>query len=209
MSIIYSAHVPASSQFFTVPVTITVPAIRVKITPDNYAGEAWWAVAYMSLCVLTDTADWVPIYNYELQPRDVILTSPFKEYRLRINPVRQVVGYNLELSTYDVVANMGIQYPQVNGKPTTNQRVTATTVSATSVQILAAADDRVGGILINNSSKNLYIKLGTAAATVDIGSCILVPAGGNFDLPDNHQGAIQGIWTAIDGTSQCRVFEFI
>jgi hypothetical protein len=73
-------------------------------------------------------------------------------------------------------------------------------VTATSTEIVAANPNRAKGALIINSTKVvLWIRLSasTAPAGVGGGTSIAIPAsGGNYLLPPEYQGPIQGLYAS-------------
>jgi hypothetical protein len=102
---------------------------------------------------------------------------------------------------------MSISYPaeatKVVGIVATINKIPTTA----STELFPANANRAGGaMLINNSKAVLWIRLDVAAnaAAVGINSCFPIPAnGGNYRLPDQYQGAIQGVLAAaVTGTIQ-------
>lgn len=76
--------------------------------------------------------------------------------------------------------------------------VTQVSDSATSVQLLAAADDRLGAYFYNESTANARIKLGTTATAADY-TVLLVP-GAFYELPTpTYTGHIDCIWESAPG----------
>ena len=88
-------------------------------------------------------------------------------------------------------------------------RVTAPAASATDIEIVPASSDREGMLILNDSVQTLYIKFGTAAATVTDYSVKLLP-GELYEIGNNitYYGAVHGIWAAADASGKARVTEF-
>ena len=77
-----------------------------------------------------------------------------------------------------------------------------------SVQIVDRAGDREGLMIFNDSVQTLYLRLGTANATVSDWS-VKLPPGAYWEMGNNTQyyGAVQGIWAAADASGKARVTE--
>lgn len=76
--------------------------------------------------------------------------------------------------------------------------VVAGTASGT---ILASNANRRGATIYNDSTANMYLLLGTAAASVS--SMSLLMAGASYyEVPFNYAGQIMGAWTAANGTAR-------
>ena len=92
--------------------------------------------------------------------------------------------------------------------PTTSTNVSTVDVSVVNVTILAANESRLGATIYNSSTANLYLLLGTSAASTDIYTVILVP-GAYYETPYNYIGQINGIWDAASTTGAAQCTELI
>lgn len=90
-------------------------------------------------------------------------------------------------------------------KITTSTTNTTTNVaaSATNVTLLASNSSRLGATFFNDSSNNLYLKLGSTASTSSF-TARLIP-NGYYETPFSYTGIITGIWDGTNGN--CRVGE--
>lgn len=78
---------------------------------------------------------------------------------------------------------------------------TSVASSATSVQLLAANNRRLGATITNNSTQILYIVLSNAAASIGSFTVELAP-GDYYETPFGYTGPIQGIWASANGNAQ-------
>lgn len=79
--------------------------------------------------------------------------------------------------------------------------------SATVVDIAVANEFRTQLTIFNDSTANLYLKLGSAATTSSYS--IKISAGGYFELAGGttvYSGLVTGIWDAVNGAA--RVTEY-
>jgi hypothetical protein len=90
---------------------------------------------------------------------------------------------------------------QVTVTPTTPISVAA---SITSVTLLAANSVRKGAAIWNNSTANLYLEFGAAAATNAF--TVRLSAGGYYEIPFTYTGQISGIWDSANGVALVREF---
>lgn len=74
--------------------------------------------------------------------------------------------------------------------------------SATSVTVLAANANRLGAIIVNDSTASCYLKYGSTASTTSYTR--LLPPGAEYELPGDviYTGIITGIWTSATGTAR-------
>lgn len=90
-------------------------------------------------------------------------------------------------------------------------RTTVTSVndSATDVRLLAAAGDRQGATIFNDSASTLYLLLNSGVASTTNFTVRMAP-GDYYELPWNRHGVytgeIRGIWSA-DSTGAARITE--
>ena len=76
--------------------------------------------------------------------------------------------------------------------------------SATSVTLKAANANRKEIIIVNNSTKDMWISF-TGTATVDKG--IFLPKNQNVFIEDKYTGIISGIWTSAAGGGSAEITE--
>jgi hypothetical protein len=93
---------------------------------------------------------------------------------------------------------MSISYPPTPTPVATGVNANVLTITTTSSQIVAANPARTAGsMIVNNSSKPLWIRLDTLPAAPNAINSLSIPAsGGNYLLPASYQGGIQGIFPA-------------
>jgi len=72
--------------------------------------------------------------------------------------------------------------------------------SATSVTLLAANASRRGATIFNDSTSDLYIKLGATASTTDF--TIKVRQDDYYEVPFGYVGIIDGIWSSAAGDAR-------
>lgn len=81
---------------------------------------------------------------------------------------------------------------------------TSSTVSAstTSVTLIAININRKapGVVITNNGAGDLYVRLGSSAASIAAYDVMIEP-GLSATIGPDHQGAIQGIWTVTGGSA--------
>lgn len=71
--------------------------------------------------------------------------------------------------------------------------------SATTVTLLASNDNRRAAIIFNDSTKRLYVKLGTGASLSSY--TIKMSAQGYWEVPGFYTGAITGLWESVNGSA--------
>lgn len=65
------------------------------------------------------------------------------------------------------------------------------------VTLLAANNNRRCAIIFNDSTKRLYVKLGTGVAAGNY--TIKMSAQGYWEIPGNYTGIVQGVWDSVNG----------
>lgn len=83
--------------------------------------------------------------------------------------------------------------PQISNTGTT----TSVVASATNVVLLASNSNRLGATIFNDSTANLYVKLGTIASTSSF-TVIILPSG-YYEVPFSYVAEIDGIWASATG----------
>lgn len=104
-------------------------------------------------------------------------------------------GTNYQRAKVDTAGN---QYVRPFG--TATSAVTSVTAATSTTSLLAANAARVQALFFNDSTANLYLKLGATASTTSF--TVKIPAAGYYELPTNsgvYTGAIDGIWDAVNG----------
>lgn len=90
---------------------------------------------------------------------------------------------------------------QTNQAGATTSAVTSVAGSATSVSLLAANAARKQATVYNESTANLYLKLGATASITSY--TVKITAGGYYELPrSGYTGAVDGIWDAANGNAR-------
>jgi hypothetical protein len=106
------------------------------------------------------------------------------------------------------VSTMGINFPPVVATATAGT-VGTVPASVASVAISPANANRLGGLIINNTNRVLWVLFNSAVATTASPS-VSVPVGGNIDINENYVGEIRGInaGAAAGLTGSIQVLEF-
>ena len=86
----------------------------------------------------------------------------------------------------------------------TRQPATGTTTSvassASNVTLLAANTARLGATIYNDSTKVLYLKLGSTASTTSY--TVQIGRDGFFEVPFGYTGIIDGLWASVGGAAR-------
>lgn len=107
------------------------------------------------------------------------------------------------------------RFGNVVTRPTGSDSATVTRVAATVVTttlvgatgpVYLTVGNRMGVAVYNDSTADLYLKIGTGATTTDF--TVKVPPDGYYETPYGIAGkAITGVWSAAVGAAQVTVFE--
>jgi len=97
--------------------------------------------------------------------------------------------------------------PYISRRRSSQATVAMVEASKTSVELLAANDRRIGGMLYNDSNANLLIRFGTGDATSNLFTARLSKNGGYFEIPYSYTGEIQGIWELSNPSGAAMVTE--
>jgi hypothetical protein len=73
--------------------------------------------------------------------------------------------------------------------------------ATSNTQLLAANTVRKGATIFNDSTADLYLALGTTAASTS-NFTIKLPAGGYYEAPFSYSGEIRGIWSSATGNAR-------
>lgn len=84
-----------------------------------------------------------------------------------------------------------------NFDPSTSATVTAVSSSTTVVTLAAANGNRRGLTIYNDSSKILFVKLGSAASQTDFS--VKLSSQGYYEVVANYTGIVTGLWSAVNG----------
>lgn len=86
-------------------------------------------------------------------------------------------------------------------KRSSSSAVTSVTASTSNVTLLAANSNRLGASVYNDSSKDLYLKLGATASTSSF--TVKVRKGALYEVAFNYTGIIDGIWdSGVSGSAR-------
>jgi hypothetical protein len=72
--------------------------------------------------------------------------------------------------------------------------------SASSVTLLASNANRLGATIYNDSTANLYVKLGATASATSF--TILLAANDYYEVPFGYTGIIDGSWASATGNAR-------
>lgn len=102
---------------------------------------------------------------------------------------------------------MSISYPSGTSRRIADVNARHQEISVNSSEIMLANASRAGGtMIINNTNKAIWIRLGDnqiPAVKNNSSSFAIPPNGGNYALPDQYLGAVQGLLDAAAvGTMQ-------
>lgn len=86
-----------------------------------------------------------------------------------------------------------------SGGSATTSTTSSVASSATSVELLALNTSRVEGVITNESTAILYVKLGTGATTTDYSISI---SPNETLVIDKYSGVVHGIWSAVNGNAR-------
>jgi hypothetical protein len=109
------------------------------------------------------------------------------------------VGQKTMTDSLPVVLASNQSSLQVNFQSSSSS-VSSVAASATSVTLLASNSSRKGASIYNDSTKNLYIKLGSTASSTSFS--ILLNNGGYYEVPFGYTGVIDGIWNIASGNAR-------
>jgi hypothetical protein len=91
--------------------------------------------------------------------------------------------------------------PDGNPIQPSNSTVSSVASSTSTVTILAANAARRGAIIFNDSTSNLYVKLGSGASTTSFS--VRLGTAGLFQLPyPVYTGIITGVWSSVNGAAR-------
>jgi hypothetical protein len=110
----------------------------------------------------------------------------------------------------DAANGLDVDVTRITGTVTTKETraassaVTSVSDTASSTTLLAANANRLGAAVYNDSTVDLYLKLGTTASLTSF-TVKMIP-GAYYEVPFSFTGEISGIW-ASDASGAARVTE--
>lgn len=118
---------------------------------------------------------------------------------MNLRDVARPVGNPINPDSYVVPVAMGAYGA--------SQAPTATSVNAetSSTELLDENTNRLGATVYNDSSADLYLKLGSAASTTSF--TVKMVAQSYYEVPFGYTGAIYGIWSAATGAARIMELE--
>jgi len=99
-----------------------------------------------------------------------------------------------------VLASQGTTPWAVVTNKATNSSVTSVASSASNVTLLAANANRVFASIYNESSKTVYVKMGSGASNTSY-SIFLMP-NSYWEVPSDWTGQIDAVWSAANGSAR-------
>lgn len=107
-------------------------------------------------------------------------------------------GAATEATLADVLAELGQKY-EGEVRPATSA-VTSVTASTSSVTLKAANGDRLGLVIYNDSTANLFVKLGVTASATSFTH--KMAGGGMYEVPFSYVGVVDAIWDVANGAAR-------
>lgn len=91
---------------------------------------------------------------------------------------------------------------QVEAKniPSTTSINSSVASSNSNVTLLEANSVRLGATIYNESTSDLYVKLGSNASTSDY--TVKLSSGAYYESPFSYVGRIDGIWASVNGSAR-------
>jgi hypothetical protein len=115
-------------------------------------------------------------------------------------PAAAAVGYDSAASVNRRIRADAVGSMYVRPFGTSTSAVTSVSGATSSTSLLAAKLTRAQATFYNDSTANLYLKLGATASTTSF--TVKIAAGGYYELPTAggvYTGAVDGIWDAANG----------
>ena len=124
-------------------------------------------------------------------------------YRQRV----RVGGVALaDLAGCDAANGLDVDVTRVTGTVTVDQlrpatsAVTSVSASASNVTLKASNTGRYGLSIYNDSTANLFVKLGATASATSFTQ--RVAGGGAYEVPFGYTGIVDGIWESATGAAR-------
>ena len=118
-------------------------------------------------------------------------TNPFYMTSSLTSPVYVSVSSSAAAPVFITGSIVSVQDINTTATVTSSNGVTST------VTLLAANTLRRGALFYNDSSKILFLKLGSAATTTDFS--VRLSSQGYYEVPNNYVGIVTGIWNGVNG----------
>lgn len=83
--------------------------------------------------------------------------------------------------------------------PSATPTLTNVAASVTSVTVLASNAARLGAVILNDSTSQVFLKYGTTASATSF--AVRLGAGETLEI-DQYTGRIDGIWTVANGSAR-------
>jgi len=64
---------------------------------------------------------------------------------------------------------------------------------------LSANSNRLGATVYNDSTRNLFLKLGATASTSSF--TVEISSGGYYEVPYGYTGGVDGLWDVVNGNA--------
>lgn len=207
MAILYNGTFANDPRTFTVPTVFSARALRITTLPNSTITTN--SLVLQTSYLIPVGADWIQVADRRKLSWDEIIIPPYKNYRLLFWQYPWIDGGNIQIQDVSLTNIMSVTYP--NSTVASNLcNITSVVASASSVVLLPANTSRTGGgLIINNTSKKLFVNFGSSPATLTPPSIEVVQNGGNIDIPVGYQGEIRGIWNGTDGTKSAAIYEFV
>lgn len=77
---------------------------------------------------------------------------------------------------------------------------TSVAAAVADTQLLAANPDRIGATIFNDSTADMYLKLGTGASATSY--TVKLPEDGYYEVPYRYVGAVHGYWSGAVGAAR-------
>jgi hypothetical protein len=168
----------------------------------------WNKIGYFQIAAAIE-GEFLKLRPERLEFGKSLFVIPFRFYKLSFIPVENLLAIypNLSIQIAQLDKNiMGINYSQIDKQ--TGAIVDTLVVGAVATfQLLPVDLLRHEGTIYNRTTRTLYVKWGTVAATT---TDLAVPAGSNIDLPEDYTGAVQGICAAgVSGSVLSQTISFL
>lgn len=182
------------------------PLHRVVIKADLLSGLSanTRSIGKLSQLLFVDGFGDVTGNVLSLPPGYQLLTPSTEfSYRLLFQPLAK--RFHVEISLWVDTNIMPITNPSAPNYPVSTVAASTTVPSsATSVPILAANTGRKGATVWNASTATLYLDVDGVVTATDY--AIKLDPGGYYEVPYGFQGALSGIWSAVNGSALVREY---
>lgn len=183
------------SQRTLLPCSFDSSVLAIDITATNQQPN-WYRSGFLR-AILTIEGEPFEGANIETTFGQQVINLPFADYQIDFAPrvwLNTTTIRIKKLTPVQLGSNfMSINFPGTPPPISNTGTPFARGVAITSAVIVAANPLRLlGGIIINNSNRNLWVRFDTTPA-VTSAPCAAIPPGGNMEIPDGYVGQITGI----------------